>query len=41
LDWKPKLSKLEQAKINAIKNREESKSKTRDTKEKHLEAWKV
>ena len=31
LDWKPKLSKLELAKVNAIQNRNESKSKTRDS----------
>eukprot|EP00347_Sterkiella_histriomuscorum_P009186 403342194 len=39
IDWKPKLSKLEQAKANAINNRNESKSKTRDSQLKHLEAW--
>ncbi|CDW86962.1 n-terminal domain containing protein [Stylonychia lemnae] len=42
LDWKPKLSKLEQAKINAIQNRnDQQRSKTRDTKERHLESWKI
>ena len=40
LNWKPKLSKLEQAKVSALSNRQETQnSKAKDKERQHYEAW--